>query len=178
MALVIRRLREATGPVLPQRPRLPRHTPITADALAETLAAQAVAVLDLSPSPERAKAHIPGSWFVIRSMMADALQALGACKPLVLCSPDGELAAFAAPELEALTGAPPMVLQGGLAAWRARGLSVETGLGDLLSPTTDVYKRPYEGVGNGHAAMRAYIDWEHGLVEQLARDASHGFVVI
>lgn len=169
---------EATGPDRPQLPPLPQHGLIAADALAEKLSAQTVQVLDLGPSPERARAHIPGSWFVIRSMMAEALQALGPPKPLVLCSPDGVLAAFAAPEVEALTGAAPMVLQGGLAAWRARGLPVEAGLGDLLSPTTDVYKRPYEGVGNGHAAMRAYIDWEHGLVEQLARDASHGFVVI
>ena len=27
-------------------------------------------------------------------------------------------------------------------------------------------------------AMQAYLDWEFGLVEQLQRDASHGFFVI
>jgi hypothetical protein len=26
--------------------------------------------------------------------------------------------------------------------------------------------------------MQAYLDWEHGLVEQLHRDATHGFFVI
>lgn len=40
------------------------------------------------------------------------------------------------------------------------------------------YKRPYEGTDNGRSAMQAYLDWEYGLVEQLARDASHGFFVI
>ena len=49
---------------------------------------------------------------------------------------------------------------------------------EVLCAPTDVYKRPYEGVGNGEFAMQAYLDWEYGLVDQLARDASHGFFVI
>jgi rhodanese-related sulfurtransferase len=40
------------------------------------------------------------------------------------------------------------------------------------------YKRPYEGTDNPHAAMQAYLDWEYGLVAQLERDGTHGFVVI
>jgi rhodanese-related sulfurtransferase len=40
------------------------------------------------------------------------------------------------------------------------------------------YKRPYEGTDNPAAAMQAYLDWEYGLVDQLARDGTHGFVVI
>jgi rhodanese-related sulfurtransferase len=40
------------------------------------------------------------------------------------------------------------------------------------------YIRPYEGTDNPRAAMQAYLDWEYGLVEQLARDDTHGFVVI
>jgi rhodanese-related sulfurtransferase len=40
------------------------------------------------------------------------------------------------------------------------------------------YRRPYEGTDNRRRMMQAYLDWEHGLVEQLARDGSHGFFVI
>ena len=40
------------------------------------------------------------------------------------------------------------------------------------------YRRPYEGTQNKAAAMQAYLDWEYGLVDQLARDATHGFYVI
>jgi len=40
------------------------------------------------------------------------------------------------------------------------------------------YRRPYEGTDVAEAAMQAYLDWEYGLVEQLRRDATHGFVVI
>jgi len=40
------------------------------------------------------------------------------------------------------------------------------------------YRRPYEGTDNLMAKMQAYLDWEFGLVEQLARDGTHGFFVI
>jgi rhodanese-related sulfurtransferase len=40
------------------------------------------------------------------------------------------------------------------------------------------YRRPYEGTDVDTAAMQAYLDWEYGLVEQLRRDATHGFFVI
>jgi hypothetical protein len=40
------------------------------------------------------------------------------------------------------------------------------------------YRRPYEGTDVNASAMQAYLDWEYGLVEQLRRDATHGFFVI
>jgi rhodanese-related sulfurtransferase len=40
------------------------------------------------------------------------------------------------------------------------------------------YRRPYEGTDADTGAMQAYLDWEFGLVEQLRRDATHGFFVI
>jgi rhodanese-related sulfurtransferase len=40
------------------------------------------------------------------------------------------------------------------------------------------YRRPYEGTGVDTKAMQAYLDWEYGLVGQLARDGTHGFFVI
>ncbi|UPK35229.1 thiosulfate sulfurtransferase [Bradyrhizobium sp. 186] len=40
------------------------------------------------------------------------------------------------------------------------------------------YRRPYEGTDIAERAMQAYLNWEYGLVEQLRRDAAHGFYVI
>ncbi|SDT37545.1 rhodanese-like domain-containing protein [Bradyrhizobium canariense] len=40
------------------------------------------------------------------------------------------------------------------------------------------YRRPYEGTEASTGAMQAYLEWEYGLVEQLRRDATHGFFVI
>jgi len=57
---------------------------------------------------------------------------------------------------------------------------LETGAGPAIPPTdrTHRYKRPYEGTDNAATAMQAYLDWEFGLVDQLERDATHGFIVI
>lgn len=60
------------------------------------------------------------------------------------------------------------------------GIPLETGP-DGAPPPRDGqgrYKRPYEGTDNAQAAMQAYLDWEFGLVDQLRRDGTHGFVVI
>jgi rhodanese-related sulfurtransferase len=58
--------------------------------------------------------------------------------------------------------------------------ALEVGPPDIL-PKPDPsrrYRRPYEGTNVDTAAMQAYLDWEYGLVEQLRRDATHGFFVI
>lgn len=57
---------------------------------------------------------------------------------------------------------------------------VETGNPHALPPRPAAgrYRRPYEGTDNPVAAMQAYLDWEYGLVDQLARDGTHGFFVI
>ena len=57
---------------------------------------------------------------------------------------------------------------------------LETGPPQIL-PKPDPshrYRRPYEGTDASKGAMQAYLDWEYGLVEQLRRDATHGFFVI
>ncbi len=155
-------------------PRLPEADLITAEALkAET----DVLIVDLAPSPAYRRGHIPGAAFAIRSRLADALPA-NPSGVIVLVSPDGALARFAAADVRDATGVEPRVLDGGTAAWINAGLPLESGEGRALSPFEDVYRRPYEGTDNPKAAMQAYLDWEFGLVAQLERDGSHGFFVI
>ena len=96
----------------------------------------------------------------------------------MLTSPDGRLAALAAADVERILGLKPRLLSGGSQAWKAAGLTIEKGFEAALSPPVDVYRRPYEGSDNPVEAMQAYLEWEYGLVAQLARDASHGFFVI
>jgi rhodanese-related sulfurtransferase len=58
--------------------------------------------------------------------------------------------------------------------------ALEIGPPDVL-PKPDPahrYRRPYEGTDVDARAMQSYLDWEFGLVEQLRRDATHGFFVI
>ncbi len=70
------------------------------------------------------------------------------------------------------------VLDGGFAS--AEAAALHTGSDGAPAPRGPEgrYKRPYEGTENKTAAMQAYLEWEYGLVDQLARDATHGFHVI
>ncbi|MET0137624.1 MAG: rhodanese-like domain-containing protein [Sphingobium sp.] len=74
----------------------------------------------------------------------------------------------------AQTGWEVFVLDGGFSG------TLETGPDGAPPPRGPEgrYKRPYEGTDNKAAAMQAYLDWEYGLVDQLARDGTHGFFVI
>ena len=67
-----------------------------------------------------------------------------------------------------------LVLEGGFEG------PLETGARAPVPPLDPArrYRRPYEGTDNAAATMQAYLDWEYGLVDQLARDATHGFFVI
>lgn len=94
------------------------------------------------------------------------------------------LARYAAADLRLLLDArgqrdvEVLVLAGGNSAWFAEGLEAESGETRLATPRTDRYRRPYEGTDAPTEAMQAYLDWEFGLVAQLARDGTHHFRVI
>jgi rhodanese-related sulfurtransferase len=136
-------------------------------------------VIDVGPSKAYRQAHIPGARFAIRARLPSLLSELeDHGRRLIIISPDGALARLAAEDLRSSTGLAPEVLEGGTAAWRAEGLPLEAGFDRALSPPDDIYRRPYEGSDHPVEAMQAYLDWEFGLVDQLARDASHGFYVI
>jgi rhodanese-related sulfurtransferase len=162
----------AWRPTLPPPPDVETLAPL--DLAAEIERGQAI-VIDLGPSPAHRKAHVPGAWFAIRARLPQALKALPKDKTLVFTSIDGTLAAFAAHDLRSRSA---RALAGGTVAWIEAGLPVETGLVRAASEPDDVYRRPYEGADHAAAAKQAYLDWEYGLVDQLARDASHGFFVI
>ena len=135
-------------------------------------------VINLTTSANHVKAHIPGAWFALRPQLADAVGKLPAAKRYVLTCGNSTLAEYAVPELQLLAEGEVYLLDGGNAAWVAAGLPTEAGEQRLASPRTDRYRRPYEGTDAPREAMQAYLDWEFGLVEQLARDGTHGFRVL
>lgn len=138
-------------------------------------------VLDVATSARYRQAHIPGAWFVLRSSLANDSQRVPKAKRYVLTCQSGILSLFAAAELEAMVsanGAEVAVLEGGTPAWCAAGFPSESGLSRLASEPIDRYRRPYEGTDNPREAMQGYLDWEFGLVEQLARDGTHHFQVL
>jgi rhodanese-related sulfurtransferase len=170
------------GRVKQALPPLPAVRKISPATLNDWLhAPEETMVLDLSSSAEYRQAHVPGAWFVLRSSLARDSRRIPGAKRYVLTCQSGILAAFAAPELAAVlsaSGAEAAVLEGGTPAWCAAGYPSESGLTRLASEPIDRYRRPYEGTDNPREAMQGYLDWEAGLVEQLARDSTHHFQVL
>ena len=134
--------------------------------------------IDFSTHANYVKGHIPGSWYALRSQLAEAMKKIPQVDRYVVTSTPTELSLFAAQELQLLTEAEVLVLEGGNAAWVKAGLDLEKGPSHLASPPLDRYKRPYEGTSVDPAAMQAYLDWEFGLVEQLGKDGTHHFWVL
>nr|GEZ59309.1 hypothetical protein [Tanacetum cinerariifolium] len=159
-------------------PPQPQVEEVSAETLREWHQHGDVAVLDFTSSANYVKQHIPGAWWTLRADLAQALQAIPVAGRYVLTCGSSRLARLAVAEVEALTGKPVFVLKDGTAGWIAAGLELEDGESHLASPRIDRYRRPYEGTDAPREAMQAYLDWEYGLVEQLARDGTHGFYVI
>jgi hypothetical protein len=136
----------------------------------------------VSASAAYVQRHIPGAWWALRSQLPQALAQIARTAPaprsIVLTAADEQLAQLAAHDLAGHAPAPVAVLAGGTAAWFAQGRPAGSGEERLASPRIDRYRRPYEGTENAQRAMQAYLDWEYGLVDQLARDGTHRFRVL
>ena len=166
------------GPWQPPQTPPPAVPWISPAELALQLQQPGTLVLDFSTSAHHVKAHIPGAHWLLRAQLGQVLQHLPAPARVVLTCGSGALAPFVASDVARLTGAPVAVLAGGNADWAAEGRPLAAGEAGLLSPRIDRYRRPYEGTDAPRAAMQAYLDWEYGLVAQLARDGTHGFQVL
>ena len=164
------------GPAIPQVLGLEDLSAeeIEVGELAAALKANKTVVIDLAPSPEYKAGHIGGAWFTIRSRLAAALARIPRAEIMVLTSPDGVLARLAAPELSC--DASIKVLQGGTLGWHAHGLPLTSGFERMADEPEDVYLRPYHlGENQQEEKMRAYLEWEFGLLAQLARDGDLRF---
>ena len=166
------------GPWLAPVPTPPQAELISPHTLADWLTHGDTVVLDFTSSANYVKRHIPGAWWALRGQLAQVLAAVPRAERYVLTCGSSQLARLAVPEVEALTGKTVFLLQDGTAGWIGAQLPLEEGQSRLASPRIDRYRRPYEGTDSPRAAMQAYLDWEFGLVAQLARDATHGFYVI
>ena len=166
-------------------PQQPEVKKMSVEKLAE-LQTGDVAVIDLSLSNAYKSGHIPGAWFAIRSELAEACKAIGTHEAYVLTDQLGILATFAAAELEQLVTAPVYVLEGGNAAWKQAGKTLEKGASQMASEPIDRFQRPYESTDSevdvtfDHEKINAYIAWLSGsdLLAQLANDGTSGFYVV
>ena len=137
-------------------------------------------VLDFSTSAQFVKGHVQNAWWVLRSQLKASLDKAHKGHRYVLTCQDGSVSRFAVADVQALVkqGVSVLWLEGGNEAWLKAGNKLHSGDSQLAAERIDRYRRPYEGTDNPVAAMQGYLDWEFGLVEQLARDGTHHFRVI
>jgi len=139
------------------------------------LAIDNVTVIDLSPSPDYRRGHIPGAWFAIRARLDRALGKIASTGDVILTSEDGVLASLAVAETQALTERPVYWLKGGNAAWTAAGFPISTGAKWADEPV-DVWLKPYEQAGDPKDAMNAYLSWEVDLLDRIKQDGTTHFL--
>jgi 3-mercaptopyruvate sulfurtransferase SseA len=154
----------------------PTDLRISCGELAELMARDEATVVDLSLSRDYLKAHIPGSYFAIRSRLRRALAKIPPRGTLVLTSDDGVLAALAAPEVFALPYHPVRYLEGGNAAWQAAGHPLTAADPRMADEAVDAWLKPYERPSDTTKAMNEYLAWEVDLLPRIARDGTANFV--
>ncbi len=148
---------------------------IDARALKERLQSGGAVVVDLDSSLAYKRGHIPGAWFAIRANLAQSIAKLPPSGAVVFTSPDGALARIAAAELARTAGRPVLALAGGAQAWKDAGFALESDRANWADQPEDVWYKPYDHDKAVEESMKAYLNWEVALVEQIKRDGDTKF---
>ncbi len=118
-------------------------------------------------SQEFAQGHVPGARWVPRGSLELQIGAVAPSKDTALavtCS-GGASATLAGATLKELGYHNVSVLEGGMAAWQAAGLPIETGLSGVMQAPTDVLR---SGPDRNSADAIHYLRWETALGEKYA----------
>jgi rhodanese-related sulfurtransferase len=125
------------------------------------------AVIFVDTSQDFARGHVPGARWVPRGSLELQIGDIVPSKETgiaVTCN-GGAGAALAGATLKELGYPNVSVLEGGMAAWQAAGLPVETGLSGIMRPPTDVV---LSGPDRNSADAINYLRWETALGEKYA----------
>ncbi len=166
------------GPAAGPAPPTPEIEWWTAGELAASLADRSIAVLDFGRHRDHVQGHVPTAIWASRAALVRRESRLPGADTLVVTADDPALVAFGVADLRTELGVRAVGLEGGTPAWIADGRALEQGAPRTLSAPLDRYRRPYEGTDASPETMRAYLEWEYGLVAQLERDGTHRFTVL
>ncbi|MGN2437029.1 cystathionine beta-lyase [Pseudomonas syringae] len=139
---------------------------ISIQALEDALKDAAVALIDLRSSTRYRKAHIDGSRWSIRPLLAGVLAQ--EIRPVVLVADDPLIAQLAVQELPLAQRQQVRVLEGGVEAWQAAGRPVREGSASLADEhCIDFLFFTHDRHSGNKDAARQYLAWEIGLLGQL-----------
>jgi rhodanese-related sulfurtransferase len=144
-------------------------------ALRPLVDAGSVTIVDLAKSRDYATGHIPGAWHAVRSRLVENIEVLPGTGPIVLTSPHGTLAEYAAADLAGHTDREVLVLSGGTEAWHAAGSLLEVGLTNLLDEPDDAYGPPANDLEARKAWFADYVKWGQEVVPKIERDGTIAF---
>ncbi|NQW08606.1 MAG: thiosulfate sulfurtransferase [Alphaproteobacteria bacterium] len=153
----------------------PVDTVSAAEAKAAIDSGKAI-LLDLTRALDYRDEHAEGAWWASRVAIPANLGKIPADTRILLTAPNPALARLVAAELAAL-GRAVALLDGGMTAWKAAGLPLQSGMTAVLSEPDDSYLRPYDRSNKAEIekAMNDYLTWEIELVEQIKKDGGIAF---
>ena len=124
-------------------------------------------VLFVDSSADFAAGHVPGARWAPRGWLELQVGNLVPSleTPVVVTCRDGRNSVLAAATLKGMGYASVSALEGGVVAWLAEELPVETGLSGVMSPPTDLVA---SGPDRNYADMMNYLRWETALGEKYA----------
>ena len=129
-------------------------------------------VVDLSLSRSYRSGHLPGARYAVRARLDRSLGNWSGDRLVVLTSDDEALARLAAAEANESLGVAVKVLEGGNAGWVEAGYPLTSTEPEFLDEPDDVRVRVHEAEGGMERAMNDYLEWEIGLVDDVARDGT------
>ncbi len=156
--------------------------PLTPEALARLRSNGAVTVVDVGPSLDYERGHLPGALYMLPASLAPLAAHAVPGRTLVFTSPDGTAAARVARDAHQRwqqdSGAVFSWLQGGTQGWEASGRPLSTDLvpSRLLTPFDDDWGSVMRVFGpRRDAAWADYLAWERALAERVLQDPSVRF---
>ena len=128
-------------------------------------------LIHVGTSQEFAQGHPPGARWAPRAWLERDIRDLAPDEstPIAAICEDSSQSVLAAQTLSAMGRQQVNVVAGGMAAYRAAGLTIEEGLTGVLSPPNDILAF---GPQRGYADMQHYLRWETALGEKYESEAT------
>lgn len=160
-----------------------RHTvTVSPEELNQTLDTGSCVVIDVGESYWYREGRIPGSYYSMRTRLAESMARFPRSTSVVVCCGDGIISPFAATDICDMGFGDVRVLDGGRSGWKRAGFPLER-IGEdtddrVLSETDDMWYPPWARKEGVDEAIMQYLTWETGLLEPVSRETYLSFRVI